>query len=123
VDKIFFEIREALVADKVLFRVESDQISALALAAQELGVLGRGESNESGEVVLAIKLEKRLKGRETGEVEGLGTLGQLDLSGLSFEDYLVLLVTGTKGERSRQLGCRDSQVTGVAKVVLSLNKG
>jgi len=65
VDKLLFKVGEALVADKVVLRGEGDEVSALALAAEELGVLGGGERNKTREVVLAVELEKRLESGET----------------------------------------------------------
>jgi hypothetical protein len=97
VDEVFLEICEALVADKVLLDGKGE-ISALALVAKEVVALSR-EANEAGEVVLAVKLEKRLKGGQTSKCEGLG-LGDFNLGALPLEDYLVLLVTWAKRKRS-----------------------
>jgi len=50
-------------------------------------------------------------------------VGKVNLGCLPLEDYLVLLVTRAEGERSREFRHRDSQIAGVAKVVLGFRKG
>lgn len=120
--KLFFKVGEALVAYKVLLTGKGNKVGALALVAEELSVLSSRELNKAGEVVFAVKLEEWLEGWQTVEVECLSRLKVLGFSGLSFEDNLVLLVTwaecGQSGSRSR-----NSEVSGVAKVVLRLGKG
>jgi hypothetical protein len=54
-------------------------------------------------------------------VEVLGRLEVLDLGGLTLKNNLVLLVTGAKSKRGRELsGCGNREIAGVAKVVLGL---
>lgn len=94
--KLLFEVGKALVAYEILFRGERNKFSSLALAAEELGVLGGGELDKTGEVVLAVELEERLESGETREVEGLCRLKCLDLGSLTLKNNLVLLVTGAE---------------------------
>jgi len=98
VAKLLLKVGEALVADKVFLRGEGTEVGALTLVTDEVGVISRRELHKAGEVVLAVELEKRLKGWQSVEVEG-GGLNELDLGALSLEDYLVLLVAGAKSKR------------------------
>jgi hypothetical protein len=97
VDKLFLKVCETLVAYEILFRGEGNEIGTLALAAEEMGVVGRGELNKASKIVLAVKLEQRLKGWQSSEAEGCG-LNEFDLGGLPFKDYLVFLVAGAESE-------------------------
>jgi len=121
VHKILLKVREALVAYEILLRGECNKVSSLALASKELCVVGSGELNKTGEVVLAVELKKGLKGRKASEVEG-SWLDDVNLGSLTLEHNLVLLVTGAQSKRVGQLS-RDGEVTGIAEVVLGLGDG
>ena len=118
--QVLLEIREASVADEILFRGEGDEVGPLALVAQKLCVVGRGELNEAGKVVLLVEFEERLKGDLAGECERVSGLG---LGGLSLEYKLVLLVAGAEGGQTRSGSVRFCQVARVAEVGLGLSEG
>ena len=96
--KVLLEIREAGVADEILFRGEGDEVGPLALVAQKLCVVGRGELDEARKVVLLVELEERLEGDLAGEGKRVSGLG---LGGLSLEHKLVFLVAGAEGGQAR----------------------
>jgi hypothetical protein len=123
VNELLFEICETLVAQEVLVRWEGSEIEARALVAEELGVVGAGEVDKTGEVVFAIKLEQGLESGQTSELNRLGGLEMLDLASLTLENDLVLVVTGAESKKSRELSsCGDSEVAWVAEVVLGFDK-
>jgi hypothetical protein len=121
VDKVFLKVCEALVAQEILFRRKGTEISALALAAAEVRVVG-GEVDKAGEVVFAVKLKQGLESRQSSEVEGLSRLEAIDLGSLTLENDLVLLVAGAECN-DRKLGVgRDGKVARVAEVVFGFSK-
>lgn len=97
-DKLFLEVSEAGVAYEILLRGERNKIGALALATQVLRVVGGWELYKASKLVLAVKLEKRLKSRKARDVKGVSRLDDLNLGGLALENNLVLLVARAKSE-------------------------
>lgn len=99
-DELLLKVGKALVAEEVVFRREGTEISALALVAEELSVVGR-EVDKTVEVVLAVELEQGLKGGQAVEVERLDRLDAVRLGRLALEDHLVLFVTGAKCDNGK----------------------
>jgi hypothetical protein len=122
VNVLLLKVGEALVTYEVLLLSERNEVSALALASEEVGILSSLERHKTSEVVLAVKLKQGLESWQTVEVEGVSWLSNLDLGSLSFKHYHVLLVTWAESEGCRQLGCGDGKIPRVAEVVLSLDK-
>ena len=62
--ELVFKGCERCVVDKgLLFGEDGEDFSALALAAEKLGVVGGRKLNEPGEVLLCVKLKQGFKGR------------------------------------------------------------
>jgi len=121
VHKLLLKVCEALVAQKVVLGRECTEIGALALVANVLCGFG-GKVDQASEVVFAVKLEQGLEGRQTSKGKSLSRLKALDLGSLTLENDLVLLVAGAECDNGEFGSSRDSQIAGVAEVVLSFRE-
>lgn len=118
---VFLEVGEASVAHEIFVGGEGDKVSALALVTTRVCVLDGGKVDKPGELVVAVKLEERLKGWETSKLAGLRRF--VDLGSLALEDHLVLLVARAERQECRELSRRrHGKITRVAKVVLCFGK-